>query len=125
MGFGIYFIDKQDNKIKCFNVDLVSESTQQSAITVIRSFEFIRLKEFFKNIEKNRYIIWADTGSHFRNNELVHYFFTELAQSNIRVELNFFGDKHGKNQRDTHFSAITNFIKTESLISVNLYFKLF
>ena len=32
------------------------------------------------------------------------------------MNLNFFGDKHGKNSRDTHFSNISKFIQTESLI---------
>ncbi len=35
--------------------------------------------------------------------------------SELKVNLNFFGDKHGKNGRDTHFSCITKFIQQESL----------
>jgi len=31
------------------------------------------------------------------------------------VSLNFFGDKHGKSSRDTHFSHISRFIHFESL----------
>ena len=30
--------------------------------------------------------------------------------------MNFFGDKHGKNNRDTHFSVISRFIQAESLV---------
>jgi hypothetical protein len=30
--------------------------------------------------------------------------------------LNFFAEKHGKNNRDTHFSNISKFIKDESLV---------
>jgi hypothetical protein len=29
--------------------------------------------------------------------------------------LNFFAEKHGKNQRDQHFSNISNFLEKESL----------
>jgi hypothetical protein len=32
------------------------------------------------------------------------------------VSINFFGEKHGKNQRDTHFSNISRFIHAESLV---------
>ena len=33
---------------------------------------------------------------HFRNKTLVHYFFNELMNEGITVNLNFFGEKHGK-----------------------------
>jgi hypothetical protein len=32
------------------------------------------------------------------------------------VNLNFFVEKHGKNSRDAHFSCLSNFIKSQSLI---------
>ena len=32
------------------------------------------------------------------------------------VDLNFFGDKHGKNSRDLHFSHLTRFVEAESLL---------
>jgi hypothetical protein len=35
----------------------------------------------------------------------------------FKVNLNFFGDKHGKNNRDTHFSNVSRFILAESLCS--------
>jgi hypothetical protein len=33
------------------------------------------------------------------------------------VNLNFFGDKHGKNARDSHFSNLSKFIEAESLVN--------
>lgn len=33
-----------------------------------------------------------------------------------KVSLNFFGDKHGKNNRDAHFSNLSRFVKSESLV---------
>jgi hypothetical protein len=30
--------------------------------------------------------------------------------------LNFFGDKHGKNNRDAHFSNLSRFVQAESLV---------
>ena len=32
------------------------------------------------------------------------------------MSLNFFGDRHGKNCRDTHFSCISKFVRDESLV---------
>ena len=39
----------------------------------------------------------------------------ELAKEGINVSLNHFNECHGKNQRDSHFSIITNMIHRESL----------
>lgn len=36
---------------------------------------------------------------------------------NFLVNLNFFGEKHGKNARDTHFSCLSLFVKNESLVT--------
>lgn len=70
----------------------------------------------FKAVEQKKYIVWTDTGTHFRCAELIHYLFDELAREQIRVCLNFFCEKHGKNGRDQHFSLVSNFIKQESLV---------
>ena len=45
----------------------------------------------------------------FLNFQLISFFL-------FKVNLNFFGDKHGKNSRDSHFSNIAKFIKDESLV---------
>lgn len=76
----------------------------------------MRQLECFKEIEKKSYTIWCDTGSHFRCFELLHYLFIELAGHNIKVSLNYFCEKHGKNSRDQHFSLVSHFIKEESMI---------
>lgn len=34
------------------------------------------------------------------------------------VNLNFFGEKHGKNSRDMHFSNLSRFIEAESLVTL-------
>ena len=55
-------------------------------------------------------------GTHFRCGEVLHFFLVELASdiNQIHVELNFFGEKHGKNSRDQHFSVISKFIELET-----------
>ncbi|CAF0729553.1 unnamed protein product [Brachionus calyciflorus] len=77
---------------------------------------FLRNQDAFKQIDQNKYIVWADTGTHFRCAEVLHYFFQELPQEGIKVCLKFFVEKHGKNSRDQHFLAVSNFIKQESMV---------
>ncbi|RNA44352.1 hypothetical protein BpHYR1_010334 [Brachionus plicatilis] len=90
-GFGVYY--KINNFVECMNIDLVS---------VVKNF---RNLDVFKKIERKKYIIWADTGTHFRCSELIDYLFQELSKENI---------KHEKNRSDQHFSALTNFVNQES-----------
>ncbi|CAF0871784.1 unnamed protein product, partial [Brachionus calyciflorus] len=112
LGFGIYY--RLNDEIKVMNIDLVSSFQEnESAFDVVCGF---RKLDEFKAIEQKKYIIWADTGSHFRCAELIHYLFNELAREQIRVCLNFFCEKHGKNGRDQHFSLVSNFIKQESFV---------
>jgi hypothetical protein len=56
----------------------------------------MRNLSLFQEIEKKNYIIWSDAGPHFRCGELIHYLFVELAEIDIKVSLNFFGERHGK-----------------------------
>ena len=76
----------------------------------------MRQLEIFQNIEKKKYIVWTDTGNHFRCAELMHFLFVELASVGIEVSYNLFCEKHGKNSRDQHFSIVSNFIQQESFV---------
>ena len=91
--FGIYYKDKND-KIQCINFDIIS-NLEQTAETVVKYSRFMRNQSFFKDIEKNNYIIWMDAGTQFRCNEFADYLFVELAVHKITVSLNFFCEKHG------------------------------
>ena len=56
----------------------------------------MRSHKFFKTLfGKKKFIIWTDTGTHFRNNQFVNYLFNELKKDNILVEWNLFAEKHG------------------------------
>ncbi len=131
-GFGIYFIDKND-EIKLINFDVISSDLIQDAHAAIRGFRLLREQPFFKEIDKKEYIVWCDTGKHFRNNEMLGFLLLELAQQQIHgnifflrfksiikkffsVNLNYFAEKHGKNGRDAHFSNLARFVKSESLV---------
>ena len=76
----------------------------------------MRQLECFKALDKKKYIVWTDTGNHFRCAEFMYYLFVELAQIQIEVSFNLFCEKHGKNSRDQHFSVVSNFIQQESFV---------
>lgn len=112
LGFGVYFYE--NNKINCYNVDIVSESLSSDAKSVVESFKLLRNMDFFRRIDKKKYVIWTDCGTHFRCAQFYNYLFNELIVENIFVKWNFFAEKHGKNRRDQHFSAVSNYLKQES-----------
>ncbi len=39
--------------------------------------------DFFKRIIAKEYVVWADCGKHFRNNQFVGYLLLEVANDNI------------------------------------------
>lgn len=99
LGIGIYYYDINEKKIKCLNVDIISHILSTDVLSVVRSLRFLREQDFFKEIDKKSYIFWMDTGTHFRCEEINHYFFQELAQENLKVTINFHAEKHGKSCR--------------------------
>jgi hypothetical protein len=70
-------------EIKVINCDIISTDLNQDASAAVRGFRFLREQSFFKEIEKNEYIVWADCGKHFRNSEFVGYLLLELADLKI------------------------------------------
>lgn len=115
LGFGIYF--KINEKIKCLNIDIVSDHLEQDAYAVIRAYEYLQNLDFFQERFNNirKFLIWSDCGTQFRCKELNYYYFTTLAEKGISVNLNYFGEKHGKFSRDQHFSILTQCIRRESI----------
>lgn len=81
-GFGVYYVDIQD-KIQLINFDIISNDKSSDAKAVVRGFRILREQDFFKAIEKPNYIVWADTGKHFRNCELLGYLLGDLKELNI------------------------------------------
>ena len=90
IGFGITYV--QDESIKTINFDLITKSFKgsQDAHSVVKAFRILRNQDFFKNIDKSEYVIWADCGKHFRNSLLVGYLFRELKRSHIHGKINYF-----------------------------------
>ena len=114
LGFGIFYLDPVNDEIKQINVDVVSNFST-TALCAVKCFRKLREQDFFKNLEKKKWIVWTDCGSHFRGYEMAHYLFKELTELDepILVNLNFFAEKHGKNSRDQHFSAISELFKNQ------------
>ena len=55
---------------------------------------------------------WSDTGPHFRSCEYLHYClvdFPATLNNGCRVDVNFLTEKHGKNQRDSHFRCVRSY----------------
>ena len=65
------------------NFDLISSDLSEDARSVVRGFRFLRMQEFFKEVEKPEYIVWMDCGKHFRNSEVAGYLFKELVFQKI------------------------------------------
>lgn len=82
LGFGVYHVNEK-NKIKCINFDIISHDLETDAYAAIRGFEILQNQEFFKEVFKNDWIIWADCGTHFRNNDLVSYLLKHLLSKHI------------------------------------------
>ena len=85
-GFGIYYVDALGT-VKLINFDIISSDLSQDAHAVIRGIMILRQQEFFKKIDTKDYIIWCDTGKHFRNNEVMGFLFIELAKQQIHGTL--------------------------------------
>ena len=116
LGFGVYYYDNEIGLIRCKHFDFVSEvDCKQDAHKAITGFRFMRQLQQFKEIQKSKYIIWADCGPHFRSSEFISYIYDDLCkEQHININLNFFAEKHGKNSRDQHFSVISNYVRLES-----------
>ena len=81
LGFGIFHWNELTNQIDCLNVDILSHDFETDGLYVIRGFRLLREKDFFKKIDTDNYVIWADCGTHFRCKALAHYFFLRVSQS--------------------------------------------
>ncbi|CAF1020612.1 unnamed protein product [Brachionus calyciflorus] len=82
LGLGIYYVNA-NNEIDCINFDIISSDLTEDARAVVRGFRLLRQQKFFKNIEKNSYIVWMDCGKHFRNFEVIGYLLKDLAEQKI------------------------------------------
>lgn len=98
LSFGVYYVDKTQETIpfiNCIDFDIVSDYKGNKSYDIRRIFRHLMELPEFKAIDKDYWIIWSDCGSNFRNKEMNYFYFTELAEKNKCVNLNFFVEKHG------------------------------
>lgn len=88
IGFGIYYIDN-NNQVQVINFDIITSELKQDGMAAVRGFRILRHQEFFKNIDKNQYIVWADCGKHFRCKYFIGYLLGELADEKIHGMFRF------------------------------------
>jgi hypothetical protein len=75
-----------DKEINCINFDIISSDLSEDSYATVRGLRYLRQQEFFKKIEERfkngeiNYIIWTDCGKHFRNQNVMGYFFKELKE---------------------------------------------
>jgi hypothetical protein len=74
------------------NFSIISSDLTQDARAAVRGFRILREQTWFKNIDVQDYIVWADCGKHFRNNEMASYLLLELAdqKKHGKLYLNYF-----------------------------------
>ena len=65
----------------------------QNLINYFSPKRFLRNQEFFQKFSQKKWIVWADSGNHFRCSEVMSYLFIELARESIRVCYNIFVGK--------------------------------
>jgi hypothetical protein len=52
---------------------------EEDGASVVRGFILLQAQPFFQRIAQNNWIVWTDTGKHFRNQTVVGYLLYVLA----------------------------------------------
>ena len=102
LGFVCYF-EGEKGKIIQKNINFTSECLNHDSVYVIDCLDYLlrKMKDY------RQITIWTDCGPHFRNKHLLSFLLHDLPQRNFHVDVNYFGESHGKNQCDIHFSVIS------------------
>jgi hypothetical protein len=109
LGFGIYYVDNSRRFpfVNLLNIDVISDYDGTKAPDVIKIFKHIMTLPQFIEVDQASYVVWVDCGSQFRSGEFLYFCANSLAQQGKSVTLNYFAEKHGKNNRDQHFSVVS------------------
>ena len=114
LGVAIYWCD-ENGDTQHHAVDVLSQSiTEDSHCTLEGLRTAFRLLQGSQTVPCNlmgakKLHFWTDTGPHFRSYEFLHYCLVEFPAflgTDCEIDLNFLTEKHGKNQRDTHFNTV-------------------
>ena len=118
LGVAVYWCG-DSGETRHHSVDVLSNSITEDSHC---SLEGLRtaLREILKNeavpcdlVGAKKIHFWSDTGPHFRSHEYIHYVLKEfpawLGNRDVRIDLNYLTEKHGKNQRDSHFRCVRSY----------------
>ena len=105
--FVAYFTDA-NGKIVSENVNFMSNVLSHDSIFAIQCLEYLMKK--LTNYSQISF--FADCGPHFRNKSLLEYLLVQVPKLyNKKVQLEFFGECHGKNACDVHFSVLSRMLQ--------------
>ena len=115
MGVIVYCKDIDNGKAQ--KLPIVSNVLTHDGTTAIMNIKIAlkKLQSLYTSVfEQLRCVkLWADSGPHYRNKEFAHFVLHQLLidYSLTRTKLNFFGEKHGKNDCDSMFGHISGFLR--------------
>jgi len=116
-GVAIYWCD-ENGDTQHHSVDVLSQSITEDSHC---SLEGLRtaLRQVMHNpmvpcdlLGATKIHFWSDTGPHFRSHEYLHFCLKEFPQTlnnGARFDVNYLAEKHGKNQRDSHFRCVRSY----------------
>ena len=116
-GVAVYWCD-EDGITQHHSIDVLSQSITEDSHC---SLEGLRtaLRQVMHNplvpcdlLGATKIHFWSDTGPHFRSHEYLHFCLKEFPQTlknGARFDVNYLAEKHGKNQRDSHFRCVRSY----------------
>ena len=116
-GAAVYWCDK-NGETQHHSVDVLSQSITEDTHCTLEGLR-TAVRQILHNesvpcdlLGAKKIHFWSDTGPHFRSHEYIHYVLKEFPVwlgTKVRVDLNYLTEKHGKNQRDTHFRSVRSY----------------
>jgi hypothetical protein len=92
-------------------VDFVSSVLSHTAGVAIDCLKQLLAENWLKSLNFKTIKFWFDCGPHFRCSEMAHFVLKELPLYAINTEMNFFAERHGKGECDSHFSHVTSWLE--------------
>jgi hypothetical protein len=117
LGFAVVFCDQVSKQPIIEYIDFFSDILSHDALFASSCLRVV-LKKYLENNNNmgqskiTKVHFWNDTGRHFQCAELAHFLLNKVSfEFGVQVTWNFFGEHHGKNIVDGHFSILSQWIK--------------
>jgi hypothetical protein len=92
-------------------VDFVSSVLSHTSGVAIDCLKQLLSENWFKSQDFQTIIFWFDCGPHFRCSKMAHFILKELPSHAFNTEMNFFAERHGKGECDSHFSHVSSWLE--------------